>query len=159
MTLVNGFEQPNLPVGSGWKSTLTLAFQTLRRIKFVVENTFSFGDFDPQVSWNGMAVSAINIRKARYLKIYKLLFFWVDIQGTVAAPLAAAVIITLPATAAGLSGDYQSGGASGQDNGGAVGQVWQVQATTNLLYIYRYNFVNYTAGVFRGIANGFLEIQ
>lgn len=158
MTFVDGFERPNLPIGSAWKSTLNLAFQTLRRIKFVVAETFSFGDFDPQINWNGMAVSAVNIRRAKYLKIYKLLFFSVDFTGVVAAPLNNSVIVTLPATVAGNSGDAQSAGCSGNDAGAAVALVWQASALTTNLYVYRYNFVNYTAGVFRGIFNGFVEV-
>jgi len=149
---------PNLTVGSGWKATLTSAFQSLKKIKFIVEPDFQWETFDPKVSWNGMAVNTVNVRSARALYLRDLLLFSLDIEGTVGAPLAPAVIVTLPRTAAGDVGTYQSGGASGQDNGVATGQVWQVQGTTNLLYIYRYDFANYTAGVFRGIANGALEV-
>jgi len=149
---------PNLPIGSGWKSTLQAAFQTLRRVKFIIEENFSFGDFDPQVNWNGMTVSAVNIRKARYLKLFKLFFVSVDIQATLAAPLTLNVTITIPETIYGTSTEYQSGAGSGNSGGPAVTLVWQAQGTTDKILIYRYDFANYGAGVFRGVFNGFLEI-
>lgn len=154
----------NLPVGSGWKSTLTLAFAKLNKISFIVEDTFSFGDFDPSTNFNSMVVTNYALRRARYLKIYKFLFFSVDIAATLATPFANSVAFTIPGTAAGASpsllgsSDTQGAACFADNAGTGEAALWQIVAGTSSVRVFRSGIAAYTAGSFRVKINGFVEV-
>jgi hypothetical protein len=148
---------PNLPISSGWKSTLANAFQTLRRVKFIVEETFSFGDFNPQTNYNGMAATGLNEYRARYLKIGKFFLFSYDSLATVAAPFTNNVTITIPYT---VKGDRQQGGGAVVSNGGAgESGFFTAVADTNTVIFHRVNDGNWGAGFLEIVCNGFIEIK
>lgn len=152
----------NFTLDAAWRATLNKVFQQLRRVKFVVENSFSFGDFDPEINWNGMAATAVDVRRARYLKIFKMFWFSVDIRATLAAPFAAGVFITLPSVIisnANEKSGVQGGGAYMFNAGTAEVGTWSGNAGTNILNAYRPGTAVHTAGAFIFIANGFLEIE
>lgn len=81
---------------STWQSTLAVLMQAMRRVKFVVESTFSFGDFDPNPDYLTSTVTARRIDRARYLKIGKLLWVSVDFRATIGGAISQACIIQLP---------------------------------------------------------------
>lgn len=143
---------------SSWQSTLKVFFQQLNKIKFVIEDTFSFGDFDPQVDWGGMTTTLVTMRRARYLKIWKLLWVSIHVDGTVAAPLTNVIKIAVPATGAG-------------DTSSVQGYIWRLanagtveaaslsfNAGSNLLQLFRLSGANYTAGTVSIRFNGFFEV-
>lgn len=146
---------PNLKVGNDWRGSLNVAFATLRRILFIQESDFSFGDFDPQVNWNGMAASNVSILRARYLKIFNMLWFSLDLSATLAATFTTSFSIIMPATAGSVG--LQSFAGIGQNGGSNEGCVAEIQAGTNILNIYRIGFGNYSAGSTRQRINGFME--
>lgn len=146
---------PNLKVLKDWRGSLNVAFSILRRVRFIVEETFSFGDFDPQINWNGMTITSPLVTRARYLKIFKMFWFSLDIGGTLAAPFTNIVTVTMPFATA----ENQGGTGFGQNAATAEGSFWEVLAASNSLVVYRAAFGNYTAGAFRTRINGFLEIE
>ena len=159
---MTGFFSPNYAVLPTWKSAISVAFQQLRRVRFAVDSTFEWSDFDPQVDYDGAAHTAQVILASRYLLVNKILFFSLDIQATLAAPLSTRVRVTLPRnkTAGGTSSALQCGGTVGVD-GGATVEVgsWQIIAGESHLDFRRPGNIAFTAGFFRGIANGFIEVM
>lgn len=150
---------PNVSLLSSWRQSITVLLQTLRRVKFVVENTFSFGDFDPQPNWFGMAATNVLIYRARYLRIYKFLWISVDISATLAAPFTNGIGITIPWTLAGDIASNQAFGArvsnnSVNDSGVVIGN-----GTFSAVLFIRPVAANFTAGVTRITANGFFEVM
>ena len=103
------FFAPDLAIISTWQQTLRSAFMQLRRVNFATDNTFVFNEFDPQCDYYGMTTSAIDIRRAQYCKVNKLLFLSLDIAVTLAAPMALFFSIKLPinCTAAGATTSSQ----------------------------------------------------
>lgn len=152
------FYSPNFATASSWKLSVGLITSQLRKVKFVVEDTFAFGDFDPRTSFSGMATSGYLVRKARYLKIWKFFWFSVDIGVTLAAPLSNAINIVIPYTGAGNSSDLQSGGARIDNASTAEAGTWSVAGRGDTLSFYRSGLANYTATATRIIANGFIEV-
>lgn len=148
---------PNLKVLSDWRSSLTVAFSTLRRIAFIVLDDFSFGDFNPNTNFSTMTATAYVCNRARYVKIGKFMFFSIDIQATLAAVFTSAVRITLPYTVAGESTSFQGVAGFGQNGGTGEACVAQVAGGASDMFIYRYNNANYTAGAWRARINGFME--
>lgn len=150
---------PNLKVLTDWRSSLNVAFSVLRRIKFIIEDNFSFGDFNPQLNYGGMTVTSPLIYRARYLKIFKIMWFSIDVTATLAAPFTFQIVATLPATTAGDSSSYQGFCGVGQNTGAGEIILSQTLGTTNSLFIYRGNATpNFTAGVWRARINGFIEV-
>lgn len=153
----------NLKVLKDWRSSLSVAFQILRRIQFIVEDTFSWGDFDPQIDWGGMAATGIEVGRCRYLKIWNFLWFSIDIRASLAAPFTTQVGITLPGTSTG-GGDYSpkrvQGGAMIVYNAGveSIGS-HDITDDTNVTYIKRPALAAYTAGLFIVIGTGFIEVK
>ena len=158
---MSGIFKPNFSVLQDWVQTCTVAFQQLRRISFLTEEIFSFGEFDPQVTWAGTA-SAVTIFRARYLKIYKMLFFSIHIQATLAGPFTAVITIRLPYNPTGrIDGGTASQGAGCSVVNAGVREtgVWATLSGTDLLYISRATPVNFTAGQAIVYANGFIEVD
>jgi hypothetical protein len=149
---------PNLKVLTDWRSSLTVSFSLLRRIKFIIEGDFSFGDFDPQSNFNGMTVTNYLVNRARYLRIGNLFIFSLDIRATLAAPFAQAVNYTIPATATGTSASVQGGGIYGYNAGVADNGAWGITGATNIIYSLRPSLAAYTAGSYIFIANGVIEV-
>jgi len=149
---------PNFKVLTDWRSSLNVAFSVLRRIKFIIEGDFSFGDFDPQSNFNGMTVTNYLVNRARYLRIGNLFIFSLDIRATLAAPFAVRVDYTIPVTAAGTSSSVQGGGAWGY-NAGVIesGAVWGINGASNAIYSLRPALAAYTAGSYIFVANGLIE--
>lgn len=158
---MSGLFSPKLAILSDWRSSLSVAFSYFRRIKFVVENTFELGDFDPQTNWKGMTVTNYEVYRARYLKIWKFAWISIDIIGTVAAPFAPNVVITVPFTMD-SSVTKQQGGAATCTNGGlpeACGWVTSAANGPATISFYRMPVANFGAGIVRLNLNAFLEIQ
>lgn len=159
---MSGFYSPILNIASGWRTTVGNAFQTLRRVSFVIEDTFSFGDFDPQINWKGMAATAVVVRRARYLRIFNFLLFSLDISATLAAPFATEVQVTLPdsKTTYGTQNNNEAQGGAYNGSNAGVGETnpWNSNSGWSYLSLQRVNGAAYTAGAFRAILNGFLEV-
>lgn len=149
---------PNLKVLKDWRGSLNVAFSILRRVAFVIEDTFSFGDFNPQTNWQGMTVTNYQVYRARYLKIFKMMWVSLDIRGTVAAPLTTNVSVILPATGGGGEDSSQQSSANRLvDN--SVNEVGfsALAKGSNEMYFYRAPIANFTAGPAIITFNGFLE--
>lgn len=157
---MSGVVKFNFAVLRSWQQTCTVAFNTLRRIAFIVEDSFQFGDFDPQTNYNGMTLTLYQVKRARFLKIWKFLWLSIDIVGTVAVPLASGITITIPdgCTVAGLATDYQAFGADVVNNGTSEAGFARAIGLTNAVTFYRTASGNFGAGVSEITANGFLEI-
>ncbi len=142
-----------------WRSTLTVAFSAIRRVKFIVEETFAFGDFDPQINWNGMTVTAVDIKRTRYLKIWKFLFVSVHINSTLAAPFSTNVMINIPGTLAGADLTVRQEELGYIQNAGVVeAGILLAQGTTDRISVFRPAFAAYTAGAFSARFNKFYEV-
>lgn len=149
---------PNLQVLSNWRQTVTVAFQQLRRVAFLVESIFSWGDFDPQINWNGMAATGVGIYRARYLRIYKFLWFGVDFGATLAAPFTSQITITIPSTLPNDPTALHAAGALVEDAGVFAVGYWYGIGGTNLLNFRKGDTTNFAAGAGRVTCNGFIEI-
>lgn len=152
---MSGFFSPNT---ANLKSLLL----TLRRVPFVIEDTFTFGDFDPQLDFQGMTVTNLRVRRARFLKIWSFFWFSIDFSATLAAPLNTTIRITIPYTTK-SSGNpslsfNQGGGAVVVDSVGADG-FWLSGSDTNIIAVFKDNTAIYGAGGARVSLNGFLEIN
>jgi hypothetical protein len=145
---------------SSWQSTFKVFFQQLNKIRFVVEDTFSFGDFDPQIDYDGMTTSAITIYRTRYLKIYKLLWVSIHIDVTLAAPFSSVIRVRIPATATTVGGTLSRQGYIFRlQNAGVVeAGALSLNAGADLLQFFRLTG-NYTAGAANIRFNGFFEVQ
>ncbi len=152
------FYSPNFATTSSWKTSVNLISSQLRKIKFVVESTFQWGDFDPQTTFSGMAASAYLIRRARYLKIWKFLWFSVDIAVTLGGPASNAINVNLPYTAYGASGEIQAGGARIDNAATAEAATWACSGGQSTLAFYRDGLANYALAATRIFANGFIEV-
>jgi hypothetical protein len=156
---MSGLFSPKLSILSTWNSTVSQAFQMFRRVKFVVEDTFSWGDWLPAVSGqSGMVVNNITIFNARYLKLFNFLWVTFDIQFVTAAPFSTSVLLSLPATAAAPQKSAQfaatvvSGG--GTDAGLAI-----LDREANQIALFRPAAAAYAAATYRITCNGFFEVQ
>lgn len=150
---------PNLPINSGWKSTIQNAFQILRRIKFVVEDDFKWRDFDPQLNFGTMTATAVRVYSMRGLRIGNLFHF----EGTIAATLAAVfttdVKMTIPyAIYAGPTSLITAGSVPVMNAGAWESGWWFGLPNTNELNIRRFPVANYTAGAFMSCVNGTIEV-
>ena len=158
---MSGLFSPKLNILSTWNSTIGQAFQLFRRVLFVVEDTFSWGTWTPTLTGNnGMTVSAVHVRVARYLKIGKMFWFRLDLEFTPVAPLSTAISVSIPVTT------LPDGTGTGQffglyllHGGAGVATFGNAQEGQNYISFYRPNIVNYAAGVARAISSGFLEVQ
>jgi hypothetical protein len=155
---------PNLPISSGWKSTLSNAFQTLRRVKFIIESDFTWRDFDPQFSANGMTVTNYVVLRSRYFKIQNLMWISVNLTATLAAPLNPYIQIVIPGVASALNNSTSTtptqGGSCCLQNAGLeyVGR-WRLQALTSILGVTLAPVANFTAGNTEILINAVLEVQ
>jgi len=153
----------SLPINKNIAGTLRAWRSEIISNFLVSENVFAFGDFDPQINWNGMAATGVIVYRARRLRIFNLMLFSVDIAATLAAPFTNVVTINIPGAAllAATAGaeDFQ-GGAGLIDNAGAgEGSLWQIRGGESNLFIYRAAIANFTAGVMRARINGFIEVS
>lgn len=151
-----GFFSPNC-------SRLATLLQTLRRVPFVIEDTFTFENFDPQVNWSGMTASNVMINRSCFLKIWNFLWVSVDITATLAAPFASNIQITIPYTAAGgydsTNSRRQGGGAYVWDAGvGAVG-LWFIISGQSQVFFQKGTPANWAAGTGRISGNFFIEVN
>lgn len=155
---MSGLTKINLAVQSGWRSSVQIICQVLSKIAFVVEDTFSFGDYTPEFNYFGMTTSAFTLFRARYLKIWKMLWVSIDFQTTLAAPLANFITITLPpgCTTAGASNVVQSFYAF-QANASEALNAYSV-GTQGYIAFTRPGGINYAAAATRIVTNGFLEV-
>lgn len=156
---MSGLYSPILNILRDWRSTASQSFQTLRRINFVVEDTFEWADFDPQTTFSGMTVTLYLTRNSRYLKLKNCLWFSLHITATLAGAFSPNVFVTLPATAAGMKDSYQAGYISIQV-GATVAEAgkWSIKEGTNQLALQRTGAVNYAAGACEWILTGCIEV-
>lgn len=160
------FYQPNLPILPDWKGTLTVAFAQLRRAVFVVEDSFTWNDFDPQINFNGMTVTNYNLLRSRILKLGKFVSISVHFTATLAAPLAAFFTLKLPYTAgtAGVAGTsaagtpYQGGACTLLNSAVQEVGVWKIQQTGDTIFILRSPVANFGAGSLELIFNEVIEV-
>jgi len=153
---------PNLPISSSWKSTLSNAFQLLRRVKFLVEDTFDWGSFNPQVNYTGMTTSNVIVYRARYLKIWKFFWFSIDAAATLAAPLSPYIVIKIPYTiplSSFTSDSIQGDACMVMDNSIFEPGLWYGLSKSNEITFIRSGVVNWSAGNNRIITNAFLEVN
>lgn len=153
---------PNLPIGSGWKSTLQIAFQTLRRIKFIIESDFQWKDFDPNLNFYGMTVTNLLVPRCRYLLLGNIIYFSIDIRCTLGGAAANIITVSLPENIITPPTNYssatQGGGAFYTNAGVEETGFWLSRANRNTIDFQRAGYANFGAGAFIGIANGFIEI-
>jgi hypothetical protein len=149
---------PNLKVLPDWRSTVTVAFSILRRISFITLPDFQFGDFDPATNFSTMAATAYEVKRARFLRINKFLWFSIDLRATLAAVFVQAITITLPATAAGDSTTAQGVSGIGENAGAGEGSLGIIVGETSTLQIYRPSIAAYSAGNWKSRINGFIEV-
>lgn len=144
-----------------WKQSLVVAFSQLRRVNFLTQEVFAWGDFLPVIDWGGMATSNFVLGRARYLKIWKFLWFSLDFRATVAAPLFNRITVQIPGTfpVDEIRSVYQGGGLTIQNNGANEAGFWYAGSGTNLLNFQRTAGGNFTAGTAAVFCNGFVEIQ
>jgi hypothetical protein len=148
----------NASLQGTWKQTLATVLQILRRVTFVIEDTFSWGDFVPTLSYTGgMTASGVVINAARYLKIFNFAWFHFDINLTLVAPLSNTITVTLPVTTS-LNSGFQV--AFVQVNNAVLSEASysNIAAGASDLLIYRPAAVNYTAVASRLICSGCLEV-
>lgn len=153
---------PNLPIGTGWKSTLQVAFQTLRRVKFIIENDFRFVEFDPNPSFGGMTVTNYSAPKCRILILNKIAFVSINISATLAAPFTNIVTVTLPDNIITSISASQKGATQIANAGAEEVGIWQSLSGTNTIGFLRTVGgvgTNYSAGVWNIRLNTFLEIE
>ena len=158
---MTGIYRPNFAVLGNWRSTLAAFFQQIRKVAFVTEGAFAFGDFDPQFDWKLMAVTSVRVDRARYLKIWNMLWFSLDFRATLAAPLASNYSIRVPGTLADPDTAVQeSQGGSCYLANNAVAEVglWFGTAGADEVFIQRVGGA-FTAGITRVILNGFVEVN
>ena len=153
----------SLPINKNIAGTLRAWRSEIISNFLVSENVFAFGDFDPQINWNGMAATGVIVYRARRLRIFNLMLFSVDIAATLAAPFTNVVTINLPGTAllAAVEGAEDFQGGAGLSNNAGVGEgcLWQIKANESSLFVYRPTINNYTAGLMRARINGFIEVS
>lgn len=151
----------NLTVGKDWRSTLNAAFSILRRILFLTPKDFEFGNFDPQINWRGMTATGVFVRRARYLKIGKLLFvsFW--IQATLGGALTTSIYVIPPGTGPTNpdTNATQGGLTYIFDNALNATGKWFFYTNFNIIEISRLDSASFTAGTTIFTLNTFLEIQ
>ena len=148
----------NASIQNTWRQSLTTILQILRRVVFVVEDSFSFGDFDPQIDWGGMTVTLVSIPRARYLKIWKMLWISVSFEGTVAAPLTTTIKITIPGTAQGVATAIQAYIFRLFEAATIQAGTVLIRGGNNTLEFQKLNSANYTAGAVTLRLNGFFEV-
>lgn len=157
-----GFFSPNLKILNDWRSSLTTAFSQLRRVPFVVEDTFQFTNFDPSPTTT-MNTSNLSITTAVGLKLNKLFFFSVEFTMTLAAPLSDTINFIIPYTAAiapgSTIGRTQVGGCE-TSTAGVPNQVglWHIDQNSNKIITVRYAGA-YGAGTGTVRVNGFVEVK
>lgn len=148
-----------LSMRSSWKETLSVAFQSLRRINFTYLEDFAFSNFDPQLSFSGVMTGATPlVNSCRYLKLGKFVWVHFDIQVTLGGVASNTIFIKLPQEIAASAG-YQMlpvaiNNAVNAEPGTAI--VIEGERTLN---IYRGSLVNYALGATRLISNGFIEVR
>ncbi len=153
------FYSPNFAIGSGWRSSMQLVVSQLRKIKFVVEETFSWGDFEPQATFSGMTVAGYAVKRARYLKLWGFLFFRVDLIATLSGAMSNAIYITVPGTAFGDTGELQSAGCRIDNVTLAQSGTWNASGQQDVVGFYLPNLANYVAGDVRISAVGLIEVS
>lgn len=158
---MTSFFNLNLNASANSLATLRTTFQKLRKIPFAIESTFEFQVFDPKVNWGGMTITTIALSRAKYIRLNKLLLFSFDIQATLAAPLANIVKITLPelCVGAGLSSSVQACAAEMANAGAGATGTWTVYGGSNTIDLQITSGAAFGAGLFRGSANGFIEVN
>lgn len=155
---------PNFTLDEAWRTTLNKVFQQLRRIRFVVEDTFSFGTFDPTVDFQGMTISNYIVQRARFLRIWKFLWLSVDVTVTLASPFTVQMFVILPpgCTVAGDGTDStdsrQGGSLVMQNNSTLEAGYWLALPLSNRISIQRNAGGNYSAGNARFAFNTFIEV-
>jgi len=151
---------PNLPIGSAWKSTLTLAFQTLRRIKFIIESDFVFSDFNPQTNFNGMTVTNYDAARCRIFVLNKVAFVSINIVATLAAPFASSIVVSLPENIVSSLGVSQRGATQIANAGVDEVGNWTISAESNQITFSRNPVgTNFSAGQANIRVNTFFEIR
>jgi len=161
------FYTPNLIIAKSWQQTLKSAFTQLRKWKFLVEDSFSFGDFTPHpitaatplnFYFSSMTVTNYVLYRARYLKIFGLLLFSVDFSATLAAPLGNTIKIVLPATLAGASNYAQCGFANINNTTATEPGTWAGAGGNSTIDVYKIAVANYSAAATNIRVNGFVEV-
>lgn len=68
----------------------------LKRVPFVIEDTFTFKDYDPQVTGVALTVTGTKVRHCRYLKIWKFVWLSFYFQTTMSAGAGVEIDMVLP---------------------------------------------------------------
>ena len=152
------FYTPNFSVGGSWRSAITLITSQLRKIKFADDQSFTWLDFNPQTNFSGMTVTDYKVTRCRYLLLNKLIFLSVDLEATLAAPLANVISVEFPGTVAGDLGSLQTGGVNIRNAGAIEIAGWQGNGQASYISFVRAAAANFSAGAVRIMMNGFLEV-
>lgn len=151
---------PNLPISSGWKSTLQNAFQILRRVKFLIDSDFTWTNFDPQLNFGTMTATAVQVYDMRGMRVGNTFFFYGTVGATLAAVFATDVKMTIPYTISSRATSVIFGGSIPVMNAGAWESGWWYGLpNSNELNIRRFPVANYTAGAFMSCISGSIEVM
>lgn len=151
---------PNFSLSGSWQKTFSSMYQVLRRVRFVVENTFSFGDFDPQLDFGVMTAASVVVNRARYIKILNMLWWSLDCSATLSGSFTLRVYVTIPGTGESLGQINTQVVHALVRNGGTyeAGHCHLVSGE-NRMSIFRGALGNYSAGAWSCTANGFFEVM
>lgn len=153
---------PKFATSSTWQSSVGLVTSQLRKIKFVVEKTFSWGNFDPKTDFGGMGSSAYILKGARYLRIYKLLLFRVHISVTLAGGSSSFSISMPPGCTAGGDASVSEKQAGYVQLSDAVTAdqpaTWYTIAPADLIVVRPPNGALYAAGATTIVISGIIEV-
>jgi len=163
---MSGFFNPKFAVLSNWRTTVSQAFQYLRRVSFAIDDSFAFEEFNPQIDFGGMTVTNLVVINSRYIKLNKLLFFSFSLSCTLAVPFTNTIKIRIPGTTIGDSSSalsnfkIQAGGAYVLNPAiTSVVGYWTSLPGSNEIGILLNTAVNYAAGTTAIGVNGFVEIN
>ena len=96
---MSGFWSPKVSNLSTAKNSVAGLLQIMRRVPFVIEDTFTFKSYEPNLNFNGMGMAGAGILsnyRFRYLKIWKFLFLSFDFTAPLSAPFSNVIYMDLP---------------------------------------------------------------
>lgn len=163
---MTGFYSPNLKLLKTWQSTFAQAFQTLTRVNFATDDTFTYSDFSPTLTWPTPPTKPLYINvcrgslKNKDFKFYMLL--QIDLLGATNQNFTVSIPYTaygLPFVSAGVLGPRQGGVGWFEQQGLTPGGLsWQIQSGTNLLLVQKLDQTNFGTKASNFYISGSVEV-
>jgi len=149
----NGENSPtaNLPMG-GYKHTGAVAGTA--NGQYLIFDQFAWTSWAPTLSASGsMTYTSTTVNFAKYIQINDIIYFKIDVTGTVGGTPGTHLKFTLPVN---NNAEAVGGGATVVDNSIIKGGFYSY-AAANQFDVYKYDASNYVAGTARYIINGFYQ--